>query len=63
MLISSVTGDHGRRQALDEDKMSEIEKTIVTMYQEKVDDIDQLLRGCKTSISKKCQTLCSSVAK
>lgn len=62
MWISSITGDHGCRQALDEDKMSEIEKIIVAMYQDKLDDIDQLWRGCKTSISKKCQSLRSSVA-
>ena len=40
MRVSSVTGDHGRRQALDEGKMSEIEKIIVAMYGDKVDDIE-----------------------
>ena len=57
LLVSSVTGDHGRRKALDEEKISEIEKVIVAMYQGKVNDIEQLWKGCKTAISKKCQSL------
>ena len=59
LLVSSVTGDHGRCKALDEEKISEIE-VIVAMYQGKVNDIEQLWKGCKTAISKKCQSLRNS---
>ena len=54
LLVSSVTGDHGCRKALDEEKISEIEKVIVAMYQGKVNDTEQLWKDCKTTISKKC---------
>ena len=50
LLVSLVTGDHGRRKALDEEKFSEIN---VAMYQGKINDIEQLWKGCKKQPSPK----------
>ena len=57
MAASFITGDRGRLEVLDADKLDEIEDIVVRMYRGKVRDIPGLWETCKRAISKKCQNL------
>ena len=52
---SSLAGDRGKLNVLDEGKMADIEDIIVRMYRGKVKDIGKTVEKCREAVNKKCQ--------
>lgn len=59
LAASSLTGDRGRLDVLDPDKMDEIEDIIIHLYRKKVKEgkLRALWEGCRKAIGKKCQNV------